>query len=139
MQNQHWQDWLNLILAVWLFLSPVVIGAPLGGVTIGNYCLVGIALASVENCLPAGRDGTRPYGSNERGIRVAEIFARLPARPNPLIYQCPFCSDVNRRKVSGGKCLIHCRQEPLIRAQILPFEFAKLFSKSLCCLNFGFL
>lgn len=75
MQNQHWQDWLNLILAVWLFLSPVVIGAPLGGVTIGNYCLVGIALASVENCLPAGRDGTRPYGSNERGIRVAEIFA----------------------------------------------------------------
>jgi hypothetical protein len=45
MKKQHWQDWLNLVLAVWVLLSPLVIGNAVGGLVIGNYYLVGIALA----------------------------------------------------------------------------------------------
>ncbi|MBV8215431.1 MAG: SPW repeat protein [Verrucomicrobia bacterium] len=45
MKKQHWQDWLNLVLAVWVLLSPLAIGTAVGGLVIGNYNLVGIALA----------------------------------------------------------------------------------------------
>ena len=45
MKRQHWQDWLNLILAGWVLLSPLAVGTGVGGVAIGNYYLVGIALA----------------------------------------------------------------------------------------------
>jgi hypothetical protein len=48
-RSNQWQDWLNLLLAVWLFVSPWVLGfaASGGGASVAawNACIVAVVIA----------------------------------------------------------------------------------------------
>ena len=44
MKKQHWQDWVNLLLGIWLLLAPLAIERGASGAVIPNFYFVGIAL-----------------------------------------------------------------------------------------------
>jgi len=44
MKKQQWQDWMSLLLGVWMLMSPWVVGHDAGGAAILNYYVVGLAV-----------------------------------------------------------------------------------------------
>lgn len=56
MNKRHWQDWINLLLGMWIFVSPGVIGRGLDAVIVANYWIVSMAVVSLAvACLVAFR------------------------------------------------------------------------------------
>ena len=56
MNKQHWQDWINLLLGIWIYVSPWVIGRSLDDVVVANYSIVGMAVVALAvACLVAFR------------------------------------------------------------------------------------
>ena len=46
MKKQLWQDWLSLVLGIWLIVSAWVIGRGAGNALISNAYIMGLALAA---------------------------------------------------------------------------------------------
>lgn len=46
MKKQHWQDWVNLALGLWIFASPWVFRGATGASITWNMYIVGIAIAA---------------------------------------------------------------------------------------------
>jgi hypothetical protein len=46
-QQKRWQDWLNLFLGIWLFVSPWLLGYSNVEAAAGNSWIFGIAVAAV--------------------------------------------------------------------------------------------
>ena len=44
MKKQQWQDWMSLLLGVWMLMSPWVVGHDAGGAAKLNYYVVGLAV-----------------------------------------------------------------------------------------------
>ena len=44
MKKQRWPDWVNLLLGVWMLVSPWVVGHDTSGAAILNYYVVGLAV-----------------------------------------------------------------------------------------------
>ena len=47
-QSYLWSNWLNLILAAWLFISPWVVTAPAAGAWAWNAWIVGIVVGALS-------------------------------------------------------------------------------------------
>jgi hypothetical protein len=47
MKKQHWQDWVNLFLGIWVLVSPWAIGRDAGSALASNACIVGVAVTAV--------------------------------------------------------------------------------------------
>jgi hypothetical protein len=47
MKKQHWQDWVNLFLGIWVLVSPWAIGRDAGSALISNAYIVGSAVTAV--------------------------------------------------------------------------------------------
>jgi hypothetical protein len=48
MKKQHWQDWVNLLLGVWIFISPWVTAPNVSGVIVANDSIVGTAVTTLS-------------------------------------------------------------------------------------------
>ena len=46
MKSHQWQDWVNLLLGLWMIVSTWIIGSDAGSAAIVNYCVVGLAVAA---------------------------------------------------------------------------------------------
>jgi hypothetical protein len=46
MKRYQWQDWLNLLLGLWMVVSTWIIGHDSGSAAIVNYYVVGLAVAA---------------------------------------------------------------------------------------------
>jgi SPW repeat-containing protein len=44
MQKQHWQDWVTLLLGIWICVSPWTTDSGAGGAAISSYYIVGVAV-----------------------------------------------------------------------------------------------
>jgi SPW repeat len=46
MKRYQWQDWVNLLLGLWMVVSTWIIGHDAGSLAIVNYYVVGVAVAA---------------------------------------------------------------------------------------------
>jgi hypothetical protein len=44
-RNMRWQDWVTLILGLWLVVAPFVLGFTLGGVAMWSSVIIGLFVA----------------------------------------------------------------------------------------------
>jgi hypothetical protein len=80
--TNHWQDWMNLILAIWLFISPWVLQFASGAATVGTPAEAAAAGGRMEcldlrrrRCGDRGRRALRSAG--EGGMSWNQIFSGL--------------------------------------------------------------
>lgn len=61
-QVTEWEDWGNLILGAWLFISPWILGFVTGGVAAWNAYIVGalVALISIWGIVAVRQSGAGP-------------------------------------------------------------------------------
>ena len=45
MRRQNWQDWVNLLIGIWLFISPWIFVGAAAGAAAWNFWIVGILIA----------------------------------------------------------------------------------------------
>jgi hypothetical protein len=46
MKRHQWQDWINLLLGLWMIASTWIVGSDAGSAAIVNYYVVGLAVAA---------------------------------------------------------------------------------------------
>ena len=63
-KQNRWQDWVTLILGLWLFFSPFFMtGGALGDAAAWNaYLLGGARGVDAGGAVPAGREVANPHG-----------------------------------------------------------------------------